>query len=226
MCDAAVWEHQAAALSSLATIGIADHGSLDSLEKMAEAILARAPERFALAGHSMGGRVAFEVLRLAPERVTAVALMDTGHTPRRPGVPGEREAAGRYALLDIARKEGTRAMGRQWLKPMIHPDRLSDETLILSIVEMIGRKSADIFAAQTKALLDRPDASPLLSRISCPALVLCGRQDSFSPLSVHEEMARGIQGSRLVVIENSGHMSTMERPEAVTAAMEEWLTCR
>src|SRR6516165_10180564 len=106
MCDEAVWAHPARELEKLTTVTIADHGSLDSLGKMADAILDRAPERFAIAGHSMGGRVAFEVFRRAPERIAAIALMDTAYAPKHDGVAGEREAAGRFALLDIARREG------------------------------------------------------------------------------------------------------------------------
>src|SRR5262249_53418183 len=105
MCDAAVWEHQAHHLRNLADITIPDHGCLNSFPAMGEAILERAPERFALAGHSMGGRVAFEVLRHAPERLTGLALLDTAHAPRRPGPEGEQEAAQRYRLLEKARKE-------------------------------------------------------------------------------------------------------------------------
>ena len=113
-------------------------------------------------------------------------------------------------------------MGAEWVKKMVHPDRLSDVPLLDSILTMIALKSADIFAAQTKALLERPDAGPLLGKIHCPTLVLCGRQDAWSGLPRHEEMAERIPNSRLVVIEDCGHMSTMERPEAVTAAMREW----
>lgn len=223
MCDADVWAHQARALGTSTTIEITDHGMLDSLGKMADAILARAPARFALAGHSMGGRVAFEVLRRQPERVAAVALMDTNYLPRSPEEGGDQEAAGRYALLDVARKQGVRAMAAEWVKGMVHPGRLSDAGLIDAILTMMARKTADHFAAQIRALLERPDATPVLSRIHCPALVLCGRQDSWSIPRRHEEMAAMIPGSRLVVIEDCGHMSTMERPLEVTAAMKEWL---
>src|SRR5439155_8585592 len=117
MCDATVWEHQAASLGNLTSIVIADHGHIDSLGKMAGAILDDAPSRFALAGHSMGGRVALEVFRRAPERIAGIALMDTGYAAFPAGVEGEREAAGRYALLEIARTEGLRAMGMQWAPP-------------------------------------------------------------------------------------------------------------
>lgn len=224
LCDAAVWEQQARGLADVAESSIPNHGSLDSLEKMARAILDTAPERFAIAGHSMGGRVLFQVLRLAPERVTKVALLDTASTPRKAGAAGEEEAVQRYRLLDKARREGMRAMGAEWAQGMVHPNRLSDAALMNAILDMIERKSPDIFAAQIKALLERPDARPVLSEIGCPALVLCGRQDSWSVFAHHEEMAAMIPGSRLVAVEHCGHMSTMERPEEVTAALREWLT--
>jgi len=224
MCDATVWAHQARHLETIATIAVSDHGSLDSLGKMAEAILGSAPARFAIAGHSMGGRVALEVFRRAPDRIEGMALMDTAYAPRPAGPPGEAEAAQRYALLDIARKEGTRAMGKVWVQNMVHPDRLSDTALLNSILDMFSLKTPDVFAAQIKALLERPDATPLLTEIHCPTMVLCGRQDAWSTLSRHKEIAARIEQSKLVVIEDSGHMSTMERPEQVTAAMYDWLT--
>jgi pimeloyl-ACP methyl ester carboxylesterase len=223
MCDSAVWEHQARSLRALTTIDIADHGSIDSLGNMADAVLDRAPARFAVAGHSMGGRVVFEILRRAPQRVAAAALMDTAYAPLKPGKEGTQEIAGRYALLEMARQEGMRVMGAEWVKKMVHPDRLSDTPLIDSILDMIERKTPDIFAAQIKALLERPDATPVLGTIQCPTLILCGRQDAWSVLPRHEEMAAQIPQNRLVVVEDCGHMSTMERPEAVTAALREWM---
>ena len=224
MCDARSWEDQARELGLSTTISIPDHGSADSLGAMAEAIIAAAPDRFSIAGHSMGGRVAFEVFRRVPERVQGIALLDTAYGPRPPGAEGEDEAAKRYALLDIARRNGTRTMGAVWVQKMVHRDRLFETPLMEAILDMFGRKSCEIFAAQIKALLDRPDAGPLLATIKCPAMVLCGRQDTWSPVEVHEQMAARIPKSRLVVIEECGHMSTMERPEEVTAAMAEWLT--
>ena len=224
MCDATVWEHQARHLRDLAIITIQDHGSLDSLPAMAEAILKRGPGRFALAGHSMGGRVAFEMFRQAPERVSGLALLDTAVAPRRTGLGGEEEAAQRYRLLDKARKGGMRAMGAEWVQRMVHPGRLSDTELINAILEMIARKTPDIFAAQIKALLERPDATTVLPQIQCPTMVLCGREDAWSVLAVHEKMVSLIPDGRLVVIEHCGHMSTMERPVEVSAAMRDWLT--
>src|SRR5262245_15520472 len=128
LCDKAVWEHQASELGNITTVTIPDHGSADSFTAMADTILEAGPERFALAGHSMGGRVAFQIFRRAPERVAGIALMDTACTPRHAGSAGQDEAEQRYRLLEKARKEGMRAMGSEWIQQMVHPERLSDTT--------------------------------------------------------------------------------------------------
>jgi pimeloyl-ACP methyl ester carboxylesterase len=224
LCDAAVWKPQMKALKQLASIQVADHGALDSLGAMAEAILAKAPAKFAVAGHSMGGRVALEVVRRAASRVTGLALLDTGYTPLPPGVAGEKEAAGRHELLELARQSGMRAVGERWLRiPMIHEARLKDRRLVESILQMFGRRTPEQFAAQIRALLQRPDAAPLLPIISSPALVLCGKDDAWAPLSTHRVMAHLIPHSTLVPVPDCGHMSTMERPDEVSAALAAWL---
>jgi uncharacterized protein (TIGR02246 family) len=223
LCDEFVWSEQRRELSSLARVWVADHGALDSLTDMAAAVLRDAPaEQFALAGHSMGGRVALEVVRLAPHRVQRLALLDTGWLPLQAGTRGEEERASRMALLDTAFQCGMRTMGRQWAGGMVHPSQL-DTPAFESIVAMIERKTPEVFAAQIRALLGRPDASAQLLAIDCPALVLCGRQDSWSNLSQHLQMAAIIRGARLRIIEECGHMSTLEQPAAVTAALAEWL---
>ena len=190
----------------------------NSILAMAEAVLAWAPPTFALAGHSMGGRVAFQVYRLAPERVTKIAVMNTGAEAR-----SETEESGRRRLLEIARSQGMRAMAVEWLKGMIPAYRQTDTPLVEEIVAMFERKSPDLFEIQMLALLGRPNATPLLSHILCPALVLTGFDDAWSPPGRHLEMAQSIRLSELVVIPKCGHMSTMERPEEVTAAMRAWL---
>jgi pimeloyl-ACP methyl ester carboxylesterase len=222
LCDDAVWRDQIASLSDY-RCRVPDYGLANSIEAMAAAVLEEAPPQFALAGHSMGGRVALEVYRQAPERVSQLILLDTGYAARAAGEAGENEKSGRLALLQRAREAGMRAMGQTWLAGMVHPSRLDDTGLVNDILAMIERKTPEIFAAQIEALLHRPDATPLLRSISCPTLLLCGREDSWSPLSRHEEMAHLIPGSRLEVIESSGHMSTMERPQAVTRAIHDWL---
>jgi pimeloyl-ACP methyl ester carboxylesterase len=223
MCDGAAWARQIAALSDIAECTVMDWGALDSLTRMADQVLRSSPPRFALAGHSMGGRVAFEVYRQAPERVTHIALFDTNYVPLPPGEAGEKEARGRRELLDLARAQGLRAMSRKWMEGMIPPYRQTDAALVEDIIAMFERKSPDLFERQMRALLHRPDAGPVLGQIHCPALVLTGIDDAWSPPQRHQEMAAAIPGSMLVLVPKCGHMSTMERPEEVSAAMREWL---
>jgi pimeloyl-ACP methyl ester carboxylesterase len=223
VCDAAVWREQFSALSGACSLQIAAHELSDSLGRMAERILDTAPRSFSIAGHSMGGRVALEVLRYAPDRVARIALLDTGFEPLDPGEAGERERAGRYRLLEIARRDGMLVMGRQWAHGMVHPSRLADAAFMDVIHQMIARAPLAQYEAQINALLQRPDCTALLSTIRVPTLLLCGREDSWSPLARHVEMARRIAGSLLVEVPDCGHMSTMEQPHAVTRALRAWL---
>ena len=224
MCDHTVWDAQIAGLSDIAD-GVSMEWTMEhtSLTKMAEATLAAAPPKFALAGHSMGGRVAFEVYRLAPERITHFSVMDTGIAPLAAGQPGVDEEAGRRFLLNMAFKAGVRAMAHEWLKGMIPSYRQNDELLVEAIIQMFERKTPEQFLSQQEALLARPDARPVLAQVHCPTLILTGQDDAWSPPIRHEEIAAGIAGSVLELIPDAGHMTTMERPEAVTAAMRAWL---
>jgi pimeloyl-ACP methyl ester carboxylesterase len=223
ICDQTVWQRQMDALSDVADCICADYGGLDSLPAMAEAVLRTAPDRFSVAGHSMGGRVALEIYRLAPNRVARIALFDTGYLPLASGTAGEEEARKRGELVTLAESQGMRAMIAQWLPPMIHPRRVDDTALVNSIIEMMSRKTPAIFAAQEHALLSRPDATPVLEQIRCPALLLCGREDGWSGPAQHAAMSEKIKGSQLVTVPDCGHMSTMEQPAAVSAALREWL---
>jgi pimeloyl-ACP methyl ester carboxylesterase len=223
MCDGAVWRPQIDALSSTLDTVVVAYGRLDSISAMAEAALTAAPARFALAGHSMGGRVALEVMRRAPERVMGLALLDTGYQPLPGGEAGAAERRQRLQWLELARTSGMRAMGQAWVRGMVHPDRLRDAALIESILAMISRHTPEAFAAQVRALLNRPDAESVLRSIRCRALVLCGREDSWSPVARHEAMAGLIPAARLEIVANCGHMSTMERPDQVSWALAAWL---
>jgi pimeloyl-ACP methyl ester carboxylesterase len=224
ICDQTVWQRQMDALSDVADCTCADYGALDSLPAMAEAVLRTAPERFSVAGHSMGGRVALEIYRLAPNRVARIALFDTGYLPLASGEAGEEETRKRGELVTLAQSQGMRAMVAQWLPPMIHPRRVDDTALVNSIIAMMSRKTPAVFAAQGHALLSRPDASSVLEQIRCPALLLCGREDGWSGPAQHAAMSEKIKGSRLVIVPDCGHMSTMEQPAAVSAAFREWLS--
>lgn len=220
LCDHAVWQAQ---IDAIGPCHVADYGALDSLQAMAEHVLATAPAGpLAVAGHSMGGRVAFEMWRQAPARIERLALLDTSYHPLADGEAGNTERAGRLALLATARRDGMRAMAREWALGMVHPSR-HDTPLFEAVLDMFERKTPDIFAAQINALLTRPDCTELLAHIHCPTLLLCGREDAWSPPSRHEFMQQRITGSRLVVVEQCGHMSTMEQPEAVNQALVAWL---
>ncbi|MEJ0040151.1 MAG: alpha/beta hydrolase [Gammaproteobacteria bacterium] len=222
LCDATVWVHQRAALADVADVRVSDHGLRDSLAGMARAILDSAPPRFAIAGHSMGGRVALEVYRAAPKRVSGIALLDTGYSALAPGMAGEREVEGRLALVEMARRDGMRAMAREWVKGMVHTGRVCERALVDPILDMFESKTPEVYAAQTRALIHRQDAKSVMMSIRCPALVLCGREDSWAPVQRHLEMSATIAGSTFVEVPDCGHMCTMERPEAVTAAMKKW----
>jgi pimeloyl-ACP methyl ester carboxylesterase len=223
LCDRAVYEAQIAHLSAHAEVRLAEHGELDSLPAMAQRILAAAPSRFAIAGHSMGGRVAMEVMRLAPARVAALALLDTAYLPLGSGEAGARERQARLELLALAEHSGMTAMARVWVQGMVHRARLNDAALIEPIVAMLTRRTPAIFAAQTRALLARPDATEVLRAVSCPTLILCGEDDSNAPPERHREMHALIAGSKLVQLAACGHMCTMERPAEVNAALGDWL---
>ncbi len=219
LCDARVWRHQQEVLSRHLDVRIPDFRDFDSLDAMAQAVLDEAPERFYLAGHSMGGRAAMQVLDKAPERVISLALLDTGLHPVKPG-----EAEKRQVLLDLAETEGMGAVARTWAPPMVHPDRHLDRELMEDIFEMVENYTPQNFKNQVNALLTRPDATPILAKSQPGALILCGREDTWSPPAQHEDIARAMMGHPpVIVIDHSGHMSTMEQPEKVTQAMQAWL---
>jgi pimeloyl-ACP methyl ester carboxylesterase len=218
LCDAYVWHDQIAAFGDTLDIRVPDLTGMASIESAAENLLADAPARFSLAGHSMGARVALEVYRAAPKRVERLAFLDTGtHTVR----PGELEK--RMALVALARESGMAALADRWLPPMVHPDRAGTAAFMPELRAMVERMTPEIFARQIGALLGRPDAAAILPSIACPVLVGVGRQDSWSPPEQHADIASAIPHARLVVFEESGHMSPVEAPEAVTAALVEWM---
>jgi len=210
VCDCAVWAPQVQALSPYAHCHVVDYGLLDSMGAMAQHVLDTAPaQTFALAGHSMGGRVALEVFRRAPQRVHHLALLDTGTHPLAEGDAGVKERAGRMALLQTAERQGMRAMAELWAKPMVHPSR-HGTPVFAAVLDMLERSSAEQYAAQINALLTRPDGAPVLPTITCPTLVLTGREDLWSPTEAHERMAAAIAHAELCIVEQCGHMATLE----------------
>jgi len=216
MCDERMFAAQLRAFPQ--AIGIRGYGLVDSLQEMARRVLAEAPDRFALLGHSMGARVALEVVRLAPERVERLALLSTGvHLPR------DGEAEKRYALRDIGRSDGMAALVDTWLPPMFAPENATNEALVAPLRTMCIDSGLPVFEAQIAALLRRPEVESLLPTITCPTLVAVGRHDQWSPPEQHEAIAAQIRGSRFVVIEGAGHMLPAEAPDALNTEIADWL---
>jgi pimeloyl-ACP methyl ester carboxylesterase len=217
-CTAALWVPQISGLAQQADITIADHSRHASMQAIAASILADAPPRFALAGLSMGGYIAFEIMRQAPERVTRLALLDTGAKPF-----DASQTAARQALIDLANRDGMAAVLEKLTPIFIHPDRLGDTTLRATITQMGRDTGATVFARQQAAIMSRPDSRPTLPQIRCPTLVLVGQQDLLTPVAEHELIAAGIPGAKLTIISDCGHLSTLEQPAAVNAALLAWL---
>lgn len=218
LCDEALWAHQSDTLLDIADITVADMTRDDSLAGMAKRVLASAPESFALAGLSMGGYAAQEIMRRAPERVERLALLDTSARPDSPEKTEQRKG-----FIEQAERGDFRGVMSRFVPMMVHEDRHTDDgvmTVVQSSAENVGPEA---YIRQQKAIMTRPDGRQDLKKITCPALVLCGRQDGLTPLAMHEEMAAAIPGASLVVIEDCGHLSPLERPRAVSAVMRYWL---
>lgn len=218
LCDAALWRHQIDTLGDLVDMTIPDVTQEDQAGPMAQRILAEAPEEFALAGLSMGGYLAFEILRQAPDRVTRLALLDTS---ARADMPEKTKL--RQDLIDLAKTGEFKGVTPRLLPRLIHPARLSDAALVGTVLAMAERVGLEAFLRQERLLMLRPDSRHDLGLIHCPTLVLCGRQDGLTPLADSEEMAEKIPRAKLVVIEDCGHLSTIERPRAVSAVLRYWL---
>lgn len=218
LCDARLWKPQADALSDIADIVIADMTRDETMSGMASRALDAAPEKFALAGLSMGGYVALEIMRQAPERVTRLALLDTGARADTP-----EQTTRRRDLIGLANRGEFKAVSPRLLPLFIHEDRLSDRPLVDDITAMADSVGKDAFLRQQKAIMGRPDSRPDLPGIACPTVVICGRDDVLTPIALSEEISGLIPGADLVLIDECGHLSTMERPEAVNAALREWL---
>ncbi|MFI4988575.1 MAG: alpha/beta fold hydrolase [Alphaproteobacteria bacterium] len=219
LCDRALWRHQIDHLAEVAEVTVADVTAGQSIGAMAEAVLAQAPPgRFALAGLSMGGYVSFEIMRRAPERVLRLALLDTS---ARLDTPEQRER--RLAFIAQCGQGDFQGVTSRLLALFVHPHRLADKALVEAVTAMAKRVGKDAFLRCQQAIIGRPDSRPRLGEIVKPTLVLVGREDALTPLEVHLELAARIPSAKLVVIENCGHLSTMERPEAVTAVMRYWL---
>jgi pimeloyl-ACP methyl ester carboxylesterase len=220
LCDAALWEPQLTELADIADFFVADLTEHETMKDMAASVLRDAPwKEFALAGLSMGGYVAQEIVSQAPGRVKKLALLDTRS---RAELPAETER--RRALMALAQSgRNFTPVTNRMLPLLVHESRVKDAPLVEVIRQMAERTGIDGYIRQQNAIIARPDYRPMLPAIACPTLVLCGRQDKLTPLENSEQMAAAIPGAKLVVVEECGHMSTLERPDAVNRAMRKWL---
>jgi len=219
LCDQRLWQHQLAGLSSATTVSVGDLTRDDSIESMARRVLAAAPSHFALAGFSLGGIVALEVIRQAPERVQRLALLGTS---ARPSTAEQRAQWRQIGAMVRAGRLST--VVRNFLLPaLIHPDHCADVWLARNIKDMAAAVGPEAYLRQLAALSTRADSRPHLAQIACPTLLVAGREDALCPVALHEEMATEIPGARLVVIERCGHLSSLEQPQAITALLNDWL---
>jgi len=219
LCDDALWTHQTRHLTDVANMTVADLRQPDNMTAMAQSVLEQAPEgRFALAGLSMGGYVAHEIMRLAPQRVERLALMDTSAHADSP-----EQTARRRGLLELAAKGKFKGITPSLLPLYLHESRLNDTLLTDEVTAMAERIGKDGFLRQQKAIMNRVDSRPFLERYACPTTIIVGREDQATPLAASEEMAGLIPSAKLIAIEECGHLSTMERPQAATALLRYWL---
>jgi pimeloyl-ACP methyl ester carboxylesterase len=218
LCSATVFAPQVAALWPFGQVTVADHRQDASIDAIAARILADAPPRFALAGLSMGGYIAFAMQRLAPERVARLALLDTSAR-----ADNAEQITAREETIAMAEAGRFAEVVEMIMPRFLHKDRLGDETLKRIVREMAADTGVYAFVRQQKALIARIDSRPLLTNIKCPTLVLVGDGDMLTPLKLSQEIANGISSARLVVVPDCGHLSRLERSEAVNAALAEWL---
>ena len=218
LCSDSLFADQVSGLQSVANVHIGRVVKHDNLAGMATAVLRTAPETFALAGLSLGGYVAFEILRQAPERVTRLALLNTNARADR-----NEQIAFRQLLIGLARTLGPRNVQAAALPMLLHKSRLHDRPLVDRVLNMADAIGCPAFVRQQQAIIDRPDNRPFLSQIKIPTVIIVGEQDTMTPVKVAQEMHEGIAGSRLEVIADCGHLSTMERPDEVNAILKSWL---
>lgn len=216
--DASVFSELVAALSTEATVEVGDLTLADSIAELATGVLqsASAP-RFVLLGLSLGGYVAFEIMRQAPERVAGLVLMDTTARPDTPAAQAKREAQIKLAATDLD------AVIEQLLPLLSHPDRLNLPAVRGVIQSMASGLGQAVFERQQRAIMARPDSRPTLAKIACPTLILCGRDDLITPPELSTEMADGIRHARLEIIEQCGHLASLDQPEIVGKLMLDWL---
>jgi pimeloyl-ACP methyl ester carboxylesterase len=217
-CSPRLFAEQLPGLWRFGTVMIADNRRGVTMDEIAGNILDEAPPRFALAGLSMGGYIALEIMRRAPDRVLRLALLDTSARADRPEQTERRNH--QIALVEAGRYSEIPDM----LLPLLVHEKRRDDTALQHVIRAMANECGpEAFITQQLAIRERPDARPGLAAIACPTLVMVGEGDVLTPPELAHELASLIGGAQLVVIPECGHLSTLEQPEAVTAALTEWL---
>ncbi|SEM25896.1 Pimeloyl-ACP methyl ester carboxylesterase [Pseudoxanthomonas sp. GM95] len=214
--DAELWRAQLDGLADLADCHVGDLTQGDSLHAVAQQVLDRAPPTFALAGFSLGGYVAQDILRIAPQRVQRLALLDTSYQPDTPA-----RAQQRRAQEAAVRKGAFHGFGDALMRAYTDASHHDDAVLMTRIRSMTQRLGAEVFLRQSA--FEREDGSDVLRAFDAPALVLVGEHDGITPPALHEQMAALLPDAVLVQVPHCGHLSPMEQPAAVSAALREWL---
>jgi pimeloyl-ACP methyl ester carboxylesterase len=218
LCSARLYADQIPALWGFGPVTVADHRRDASMDAIAERILTAAPPRFALVGLSMGGYIAFMIASKAPERVARLALLDTAARPETEG-----QTQRRLPQIALAQSGRLAEVVDQLFPLFVHRNRQGDTALRRIVDAMAQETGSEVFVRQQKAIMGRPDARPMLASIRCPTLVLVGEGDELTPPAAAQEIAAGITGARLVQVPDCGHLSTLERPDVVNAALAEWM---
>lgn len=218
LCSPRLYADVLPALWRCGPVTIADTRRDDSIPGVAQRLLAAAPPRFALVGLSMGGYVAFEVMRTAPQRVAELALLDTSARPDTP-----EQSQQRRERVALAREQGIEAVSLGLFDLTVHPDHRDDARLRETVRVMAEEVGVEGFVRQQTAIMGRSDSRSTLASIACPALVLVGDGDQLTPLPLATEIATAIPGAHLVTVPGAGHLSALEQPAAVARALLELL---
>lgn len=218
LSDDRVWAGLRARIGGARPVVAADIRRDATIPGMARRLLDEVEGPLIAVGHSLGGRVAMEMARQAPERLKGLVLANTGHHPRRPGEEAKREEMIRLGHRSMEGLAGV------WLPPMVAPHRRDDDALVRSLTEMVLGFDAATHERQIRALIDRPDAAAHLPSVACPVLLVAARQDLWSPVAQHEEIAALLRNAELAVIEEAGHFAPVERPEEVAGLIADWLS--
>jgi pimeloyl-ACP methyl ester carboxylesterase len=218
LCTDELFESQRRSLSGTLEMFIGDHRSHKNFASMATHILGNAPEKFVFAGLSMGGYAGFEIMRQAPERVEALILMNTSS---RPDAPKQTER--RRGLIEIANSQGLDAVVDAVLPGFLAEQHQGNSAMTDTVRRMAGETGVETFLNQVEAIIGRMDSRPLLQMISCPTLVIVGANDTLTPPELAREIVAGVSDTQLAVIEDCGHLSTVEQPEAVSRAIKTFM---